>query len=149
MSSILLVGGGSMLPGFPLRLASSIHTLLHRDNRYTSLRGLSRFINIVNTGGVEHSTPTDGQAAASGQADDPQRAYQESVGQAADFCWERSLLAWVGASLVGAMKASGVEEWTRESWDSANAHQRRSGTSSRVSKSQRTQVGDWTRTKLS
>lgn len=53
---------------------------------------------------------------------------------AASFVWERSLLTWVGASLVGAMKASGKEEWTREAWEAAASL----GTAAIDS-------GDWTR----
>ena len=59
---------------------------------------------------------------------------QSAENTAAAFAWERSLLAWVGASLVGAMKASGKEEWTREAWDSAVS----SGNNAIDS-------GDWTR----
>lgn len=108
ISNILLIGGGSMLPGFPLRLSEAIKTLLHRDKRYVTLRGLSRNICIVNCSNPSPS-PATGQSEEVSSED----------GQAASFAWERSLLAWVGASLVGAMKGSGKEEWTRAAWDAA------------------------------
>ena len=120
VSNILLVGGGSMLPGFPNRLANSIHKLLHREKRYICLRGLSRYINIINGGGV--TKPIESSLPLSNQVDAKEQSYndQESeYGEPAHFCWERSLLSWVGASLMGAMKASGTEEWTKENWDSA------------------------------
>lgn len=124
ISNILVVGGGSMLPGFPLRLAESIRTLLHRDKRYTSLRGLSRSICIVNC-----ANPSTSSAGESGTSEG--NSEEET---AATFAWERSLLAWVGASLVGAMKASGKEEWTRDAWENALS----SGSGAIDS-------GDWTR----
>lgn len=115
-----------MLPGFPLRLAESIRTLLHRDKRYTSLRGLSRNTCIVNCASQPRNSPrADEGGALEGNSDED---------TAATFAWERSLLAWVGASLVGAMKASGKEEWTRDAWE--NAASSGSGT---------IDSGDWTR----
>lgn len=114
-----------MLPGFPLRLAESLRTLLHRDKRYTPLRRLSRNICIVNcasrpASNTEKSTAEDGSGG------------EETT--AASFAWERSLLAWVGASLVGALKASGKEEWTRDAWEAAS-----------LSGSSAIDMGDWTR----
>lgn len=121
-----------MLPGFPLRLTESIRTLLHRDKRYTSLRGLSRSICIVNC--ASRVGPTV-------NADQPNRepeVQHEEEDTSAAFAWERSLLAWVGASLVGAMKASGKEEWTRQAWDAAASSSSSAGSSA-------IDLGDWTR----
>lgn len=119
-----------MLPGFPLRLTESIRTLLHRDKRYTSLRGLSRSICTVNC--ASRVGPTV-------NADEPNREHeiQEEGDTSAAFAWERSLLAWVGASLVGAMKASGKEEWTRQALGFA--------ASSSSAGSSAIDSGDWTR----
>lgn len=125
ISNILVIGGGSMLPGFPLRLAESIRTVLHRDKRYTALRGLSRSVCIVNCASPARASTTSQELTSEGDSDED---------TAAAFAWERSLLAWVGASLVGAMKASGKEEWTREAWESASSV----GSSAIDS-------GDWTR----
>ena len=119
-----------MLPGFPLRLAESLRTLLHRDKRYVSLRGLSRSICIVNC--ASRTVP----ALTTTEEEEGNQAEEGSEGNtAATFAWERSLLAWVGASLVGAMKASGKEEWTREAWEAAASSAGGSAIDS----------GDWTR----
>lgn len=101
-----------MLPGFPLRLTESLRTLLHRDKRYTSLRGLSRSICIVNCASQTGPVVAEPNRQEGDEEDDEKDT-------SAAFAWERSLLAWVGASLVGAMKAGGKEEWTREAWDAA------------------------------
>lgn len=118
-----------MLPGFPLRLASSLHSLLHREKRYTSLRGLSRHISIINGGTPfsSRSAPTSSSETLASEISEPE---EDNV---AAFSWERALLPWVGASLVGAMKAGGKEEFTREAWDAAR------------SRGAELDVGDWSR----
>lgn len=124
-----------MLPGFPLRLASSLHTLLHREERYTSLRGLSRHICIVN-GGTPFSARTSGRPAPSSSSETLESAAGEEAVEednVAAFSWERALLPWVGASLVGAMKAGGKDELTREAWEAARG------------KGTELDVGDWSR----
>lgn len=125
-----------MLPGFPLRLSNSLHTLLHREKRYTSLRGLSRHISIIN-GGTPSSTRSSGRAGPASSSEtiasegsDPSSPEEDNV---AAFSWERALLPWVGASLIGAMKAGGKEEYTREAWEAAR------------SKGSELDVGDWSR----
>lgn len=152
-----------MLPGFPIRLANTLHLLLHREKRYIALRGLSRHIAIINGGlptsatsasraraaavpaartvdSAESSLASEGDTgsdtgAASGNAD-------EEEGGVAAFSWERGLLPWVGASLVGALKAGGNEEWTREAWDMAAG---RASSTPATSGTRELDVGDWTR----
>ena len=113
-----------MLPGFPLRLVNELHTMLHRDKRYTALRGLSRSLRIVNGGKPDAtSAASHVSEAASAMARQDSTSSDPDEADEADeltFSWQRSLLAWVGASLVGALKIGGNQEFTREAYDLAN-----------------------------
>jgi actin-related protein len=133
ISTILITGGGSMMPGFPLRLENCLHTLLHREKRYIPLRGLSRNIHIINSG--THKTTVSQRPSNPVPSQSSDTTSEEGSGQAGtDFCWERSLLPWVGASLVGALKSGGHEEWTKESLEAV--------------KSAGQSIGDWSRQTL-
>ena len=151
-----------MLPGFPIRLANTLHLLLHREKRYIALRGLSRHISIINGGLPTSATPASRARSAAVPAARSVDSAESSLasegdngsdtgaawgnadgeGTVAAFSWERGLLPWVGASLVGALKAGGNEEWTREAWDMAAGSA--SGTPA-TSGARELDVGDWTR----
>ncbi|KAH8117931.1 actin-like ATPase domain-containing protein [Phellopilus nigrolimitatus] len=118
-SSILVVGGTPMLPGFIPRLQSELVRLLTRPppprhpirpdrpappvyDPYAPLRPLAPYIAILNN----PSPPP------------PSAAINSSAGKAPAFT--AATLPWVGGSLAGAMKISGIEI-AREKWDEAEA----------------------------
>ncbi|KAL0577640.1 hypothetical protein V5O48_004329 [Marasmius crinis-equi] len=121
-SSILVVGGTSMLPGFIPRLHSELlhaiqpppfiprHAPMRPDrppppqyDRYASLRPLTPYFAVVNN-------PSPGEPHSD-------RA-KNNAGKAPAFT--PATLAWVGASLAGALKTGGVEV-SREKWDETEA----------------------------
>jgi len=124
-SSILVVGGTSMLPGFIPRLHAELiralappqtsvtqssrpnRTPVPSYDRYASLRALVPYFAILNNPSARATASTSERAAA-------------NSGRAPAFM--PSLMAWVGGSLAGAMKISGAEV-TREKWDEMESQQ--------------------------
>ncbi|KAI5122924.1 hypothetical protein M0805_007602 [Coniferiporia weirii] len=119
-SSILVVGGTAMLPGFIPRLQNELVRLLThpptsdhpaRPDRpappvydpYAPLRPLAPYIAILN-----NPSPLPASAGVA-----------SSAGKAPAFT--PATLSWVGGSLAGAMKIGGVEI-SREKWDEAEAN---------------------------
>lgn len=123
-SSILVIGGTPMLPGFIPRLHAELLRILNRStssspapgasgrrgrprsvvyDRYTALRPLSTYIAILNN-------PLPPPPASSRAA--------QNAGKAPAFT--PACLAWVGGSLAGALKTGGAEV-AREKWDEADA----------------------------
>ncbi|KAF8577782.1 actin-domain-containing protein [Ramaria rubella] len=105
-SSILVVGGTAMLPGFIPRLHTElVRALTPRETRlgkrphtpFLSLFHLLPYINILN-----HPSPP------------PPTTARSSAGRAPAF--SPAALPWVGGSLAGALKTGG-EEILRERWD--------------------------------
>ncbi|KAF8525930.1 actin family [Hysterangium stoloniferum] len=111
ISSILVVGGTAMLPGFIPRLHSElVRALTPREdqsrapgrrpyNPYLALQPLLKHISILNN----PSPP-------------PPTAAKQTAGRAPAF--SPAALPWVGGSLAGALKTGG-EEISRERWDEA------------------------------
>lgn len=117
-SSILVVGGTSMLPGFIPRLYSEIlralaplppstrqpirpdRPLPPQYDRYAALRPLTSHFAILN-----NPSPQTAQMSARARS---------NAGKAPAFT--PATMAWVGGSLAGSLKTGGVE-LTREKWD--------------------------------
>ncbi|KAJ7475999.1 actin-domain-containing protein [Mycena latifolia] len=150
-SSILVVGGTSMLPGFIPRLqhellravapppAPSRHSTrpdrppLPQYDPYASLRPLLPYFAILNN----PSPPATTTARAGANA-----------GKAPAF--SPATMAWVGGSLAGSLKTGGVEV-NREQWDSVEAANRDGDGSVDVSmNAEHVQIvlPDWTRSPL-
>ncbi|KIL58768.1 hypothetical protein M378DRAFT_85993 [Amanita muscaria Koide BX008] len=117
-SSILVVGGTAMLPGFIMRLQTEIvRSLTHgvdstgpsprpspaasQYDRYAPLRPLIPYFAILNN----PSPPPPATARANANA-----------GKAPAFV--PAIMSWVGGSLAGALKTGGAEI-AREKWDEA------------------------------
>ncbi|EPQ52784.1 actin-domain-containing protein [Gloeophyllum trabeum ATCC 11539] len=123
-SSILVVGGTSMLPGFIPRLHAELIKALAppeasprqsgRSNRapvppydrYAPLRALIPYFAVLNNPSARPAVASQRAAANSGKAP----------------AFVPSLMAWVGGSLAGAMKIGGSEV-TREKWDEMESRQ--------------------------
>ncbi|PFH53156.1 hypothetical protein AMATHDRAFT_138123 [Amanita thiersii Skay4041] len=122
-SSILVIGGTAMLPGFILRLQAELIRALaslqdsrHSTrpdkplppvyDRYAALRPLIPYFAILNN----PSPPPPATARANANA-----------GKAPAL--SPAMMAWVGGSLAGALKTGGVEI-AREKWDEAELQQR-------------------------
>ncbi|KAJ7170808.1 fungal-specific actin related protein [Mycena crocata] len=150
-SSILVVGGTSMLPGFIPRLQHELiravgppppptrhatrpdRPLLPQYDPYASLRPLLPYFAIFNN----PSPPAATTARAVANA-----------GKAPAF--SPATMAWVGGSLAGSLKTGGVEV-NREQWDMADAANRDGDGSMDMSLSaERVQIvlPDWTRSLL-
>jgi actin-related protein 10 len=132
-SSILLVGGASMLPGFAARLEQELVRTLQSKHQIAPIspRKLRRThktrfhpISNLHADVAVLNNPTPGQHPRSGSAS----------------AFSPHLLPWIGASLAVALKTSG-EEITRDQWDD-----RPSLKKSASSKSSPTsfQMPDWT-----
>jgi actin-related protein 10 len=123
-SSILVVGGTPMLPGFIPRLHAelvravsqpSVDSPSHRSNRrappaydrYAPLRPLLPYFAVLNN--PTPPPPSDGAGSATTHA-----------GKAPAFA--PATMAWVGGSLAGALKTGGMEV-SREKWDEADPEQ--------------------------
>ncbi|THH04523.1 hypothetical protein EW145_g5460 [Phellinidium pouzarii] len=119
-SSILVVGGTAMLPGFIPRLQRELVHLLTRPlaqphsarsdrsappayDPYASIRPLASYIAILNNPSPSPSAPGIASSAGNAPAFTP------------------ATLPWVGGSLAGSMKLSGIEI-SRENWDEAEAN---------------------------
>jgi len=147
-SSILVVGGTLMLPGFIPRLHAELLRAIAppfpstrqpsrpdkpippQYDRYACLRPLTNCIAILNN-------PTTDRAGA-------------NAGKAPAF--STSTLAWVGGSLAGSLKTGGVEV-AREKWDEADPAQDVNEDTLPISvgaldRAPRNVLPDWTRTPL-
>ncbi|KAI0707248.1 actin-domain-containing protein [Earliella scabrosa] len=125
-SSILVIGGTPMLPGFIPRLHAELTRAVSRTSnstsssaapsragkprprpvvydRYAALRPLLPYFAVLNN--PAPPPPASAQAAA-------------NAGKAPAFT--PAMMAWVGGSLAGALKTGGVEV-QREKWDEAEA----------------------------
>ncbi|KAK1222858.1 hypothetical protein PQX77_014280 [Marasmius sp. AFHP31] len=120
-SSILVLGGTAMIPGFISRLHTELLRAIQpppfvprhairpdrppppQYDRYASLRPLTPYFAIVNN-------PSPGEPHSD-------RA-KNNAGKAPAFT--PATMAWVGASLAGALKTGGVEV-SREKWDETEA----------------------------
>ncbi|TBU45685.1 actin-domain-containing protein [Dichomitus squalens] len=162
-STILVVGGTPMLPGFIPRLQAELTRAVSRTSnsssssaapsragrprprpaaydKYAALRPLLPYFAILNN----PAPPPPGNATAAANA-----------GKAPAFT--PSMMAWVGGSLAGALKTGGVEV-QREKWDEAEAqpdsdddvpmaHDSSPARSARSSPA-KSILPDWTRTPL-
>ncbi|THV07215.1 actin-like ATPase domain-containing protein [Dendrothele bispora CBS 962.96] len=122
-SSILVIGGTSMLPGFIPRLYSELIRALQpppfparppvrpdrppppQYDRYAALRPLIPYFAVLNNPSPE--IPMSDRAKA-------------NSGKAPAF--SPATMAWVGGSLAGALKTGGVEV-SREKWDEVDAEE--------------------------
>ncbi|KAJ7104005.1 fungal-specific actin related protein [Mycena belliarum] len=151
-SSILVVGGTSMLPGFIPRLQQELLRAVApppvppprhptRPERrplppydpYASLRPLLPYFAILN-----NPSPPPATTARAGA----------NAGKAPAF--SPATMAWVGGSLAGSLKTGGVEV-NREQWDLADSENRDDDGNMDVSMDgERTQIvlPDWTRSPL-
>ncbi|KAI0925654.1 hypothetical protein AcV5_008332 [Taiwanofungus camphoratus] len=150
-STILVVGGTPMLPGFIPRLHSellraiSVPSSSHPPSRagkprpapyerYASLCPLLPYFAILNNPSPPPATSTSGSPNA---------------GKAPAFT--PATMAWVGGSLAGALKTGGVEV-PREKWDEANAQSDEDDTmgvtQEGLTRSPKSVLPDWTRTPL-
>ncbi|KII85085.1 hypothetical protein PLICRDRAFT_116486 [Plicaturopsis crispa FD-325 SS-3] len=149
-SSILVVGGTSMLPGFIPRLHAEILRAIApplstrqpvrpdrpsppQYDRYGPLRPLIPYFAILNN--PSPPPPASARAAA-------------NAGKAPAFT--PATLPWVGGSLAGSMKTGGVEV-PREKWDEADPSARDPDMSVDISSAEsasRDVLPDWTRTPL-
>ncbi|KAL4258600.1 actin family protein [Pleurotus pulmonarius] len=146
-SSILIVGGTPMLPGFITRLHAELLRAVsppqqqgdtpvpsRKYDRYASLRPLIPYIAIMNN--PAPPTPTSDRARA-------------SAGKAPAFT--PATLAWVGGSLAGALKTGGAEV-ARERWDESELAERDPDESMDISmspeKPTKMFLPDWTRSPL-
>ncbi|KAG9224895.1 hypothetical protein CCMSSC00406_0001954 [Pleurotus cornucopiae] len=146
-SSILIVGGTPMLPGFITRLHAELLRAVsppqqqgdapvptRKYDRYASLRPLIPYIAIMNN------------PAPPAPASDRARA---SAGKAPAFT--PATLAWVGGSLAGALKTGGAEV-ARERWDESELAERDPDESMDISmspeKPTKMFLPDWTRSPL-
>lgn len=158
-SSILIVGGTTMLPGFIPRLHFELlHAITTSPSstarppmrpgrlrppaydRYASLRPLVPLFAILNNPSPRPPTSAPGSANA---------------GKAPAFT--PATMAWVGGSLAGALKTGGTEV-SREKWDEVDGQQDQDPDESvaisavpeegEVHRGGRTVIPDWTRTAL-
>ncbi|KAI0359740.1 actin-domain-containing protein [Trametes cingulata] len=154
-STILVVGGTPMLPGFIPRLQAELVRAVTRTSsqssaspptrsgrprpatydRYAALRPLLPYFAILNN----PAPPAPGSANAAANA-----------GKAPAFT--PAMMAWVGGSLAGALKTGGVEV-QREKWDEAEAQPDdgdvpMDDSPPRPTASPRSILPDWTRTPL-
>ncbi|KAF9042016.1 actin-like ATPase domain-containing protein [Hymenopellis radicata] len=143
-SSILVVGGTAMLPGFIPRLHTEILRALTRPtsaarlptrpgrptppqyDKYAVLRPLTPYFAILNT-----PAPPAAQS---------ERA-KVNAGKAPAFT--PSTMAWIGGSLAGSLKTGGAE-LSREKWDEAAA----APEGEVVDRQERSILPDWTRSPL-
>ncbi|KAI9566808.1 actin family [Boletus coccyginus] len=156
VSSILVTGGTAMLPGFIPRLHAELlraigstasrprqgptrsgRLLPPAYDRYAALRPLVPHIAILNNPAPQPSSSSSPRATA-------------NAGKAPAFA--PVSMAWVGASLAGALKTGGVEV-PREKWDEALSSQNDDDAMESeppVSPEQRPRamLPDWTRTPL-
>ncbi|KAK0236074.1 actin family [Armillaria nabsnona] len=120
-SSIMVVGGTSMLPGFIPRLHDEIKRALAplpkstrqpirpdkplppQYDRYAALRPLTSYFAILNNPSPSQTAEMSARA-------------RSNAGKAPAFT--PATMAWVGGSLAGSLKTGGVE-LTRERWDEA------------------------------
>ncbi|TFK49938.1 actin-domain-containing protein [Heliocybe sulcata] len=153
-SSILVIGGTSMLPGFIPRLHAELiralappqssprqsgrpnRTPVPPYDRYASLRALVPYFAVLNNPSARSTASTSDRAAA-------------NSGRAPAFM--PSLMAWVGGSLAGAMKIGGAEV-TRERWDEMESQRESqeddSTTVQSYARSSAAVLPDWTRAPL-
>ncbi|PCH42073.1 actin-domain-containing protein [Wolfiporia cocos MD-104 SS10] len=152
-SSILVVGGTPMLPGFIPRLHAELLRTVSKPppspsrlsirpdrptpmpyDRYAPLRPLAPYFAIMNN----PSPPAPASVRGS-----------ESAGKAPAFT--PAGLAWIGGSLAGALKTGGLEI-TRERWDEAalmsGGDYGVRADADALSSSARSVLPDWTRTPL-
>ncbi|KAK2460960.1 hypothetical protein APHAL10511_007430 [Amanita phalloides] len=150
-SSILVVGGTAMLPGFIMRLqtemvrtvatvpdskrhsARPVRPLPPPYDRFAQIRPLIPYFAILNN----PSPPPAVTLRASANA-----------GKAPSFA--PAMMAWVGGSLAGALKTGGAEV-ARESWDEAVAQQPMDEDDMEVELETKKKdiIPDWTRPPLS
>ncbi|KZP23805.1 fungal-specific actin related protein [Athelia psychrophila] len=152
-SSILVVGGTSMLPGFIPRLHAELLRALAPPSspprqairpdkpvtplydRYACLRHLTPYFAILN-----NPAPPPARSA---RAD-------ANAGKAPAF--SPATLAWIGGSLAGSLKTGGVEV-PREKWDEADPAQNEDidtppMSAGSLDRAPRNVLPDWTRTAL-
>ncbi|KZT39144.1 actin-domain-containing protein [Sistotremastrum suecicum HHB10207 ss-3] len=116
-SSILIVGGTAMLPGFITRLRKQLLLALEKPARppgtspskrfydpFATLRPMKSVLSIVND-------PNHGAPASATTAHNAGRAPAYSP----------AALPWVGGSLTGSLKIGG-QDMSREKWDQAEAN---------------------------
>ncbi|KAF9466640.1 actin-domain-containing protein [Collybia nuda] len=151
-SSILVVGGTAMQPGFIPRLHAELLRSLSPPNmtsraptrpnrapfpvydRYVTLRPLLPYLAILNN----PSSPqplSDRQAANAGSSP----------------AFSPAIMAWIGGSLAGSLKTGGVEV-AREKWDEANSVQDADNSMDTFidheGRTAKSILPDWTRTSL-
>ncbi|KAF7312503.1 Fungal specific actin related protein [Mycena indigotica] len=144
-SSILVVGGTAMLPGFIQRLQQELARALapptsHRERMlpqydpYAPLRPLLPYFAIVNNPAPNQTNSATRAVANAGKAP----------------AFTPATLAWIGGSLAGALKTGGAEV-NREQWDMVDsANDQGDGPDAMAVDNDRQQLilPDWTRSPL-
>ncbi|KAF7986458.1 hypothetical protein HWV62_31233 [Athelia sp. TMB] len=152
-SSILVVGGTSMLPGFVPRLHAELLRALAppsspprhpirpdkpatpQYDRYASLRQLTPYFAILNN-----------------PAPPPARSARATANAGRAPAFSPATMAWIGGSLAGSLKTGGVEV-PREKWDEADPAQNEDNdvppmSAGSLDRAPRNILPDWTRTPL-